>query len=171
MNIRKDIESRMRTLLDHLVEEVRNEIIAQGHVHTGALLNSVEGIFKAEQGAFRGVIQLLDYGVILNEFDETKTSFKQIYFLQRYFKQKGFDEKEAKTIAFLTINKWMKGDKPTKASRRFSKTNKRTRFVDIAILRSEKRLEKFVNELPQVMANAYAEVINRNLGTKLQIQL
>jgi hypothetical protein len=67
----------------------------------------------------------------------------------------GKSEKEAKSIAFAIASKHKKEGMPTKTSARFSKTGKRTGFIEQAL---DKNSQKFV-ELIEVSVAATVEVL------------
>lgn len=169
---RKELIRLSEVLLSEVSQAVKDEIKAQGHFNTGALYNSVE-YQTAQLGAiFQGLILMNDYGLILNEFDKTESSFKQVPFLIDFFKSKGLDEVDAKGAAFGTVNKWLDGDKPTNNSKSFSDTNERVGFIEFAFQSMEKR----INELLELIGTspieaAVFELINRFGQTKVTISI
>lgn len=137
------------------VETIRDQIAAQGHRLTGRLSASVEYQVKMVPDGL--VIQFLlnEYGVPLNTgVIASRIPFgrptgakvsKYIQGLIRFAKLRfRVTEKEAKGIAFAIAHKHIKEGMPTRGSYRFSKTGKRTEYLEDAILQNTAQIEKFL---------------------------
>jgi len=141
-----------------LVEEIRNQILLQGHKLTGSLSKSVEAkTLTVPDGV---VIQFLlnDYGVPVNTgvvasripygtYTGAKVS-KYIQGLIRFAKLRfRVTEKQAKGIAFAIARKHIKEGMPTRGSYKFSKTGKRTEYIEEAILKESAQILAYIGEL------------------------
>jgi len=137
-----------------LILEFRNELKAQGHVNTGKLSDSISYEIN---DIVLGVISdfyMLDYGFAIDTGIEANRipfskgsgagSSKYIQGLVNYFISKGKGVKAAKRAAFATATIHKREGMPTKASSRFSKTGKRTQFIDIAYDRVKEQIEKIL---------------------------
>ena len=142
------------------VEAVKMEYAAQGHKLTGALIDSIEyQVRKTATGAaVEGI--MLDYGIPVNTgvtaeripYDPTrrtgaKTS-KYIAGLQ-LFAQLRFrvGKKEALSIAFAIARKHKKQGMPTRGSRQFSKTGRRTDAIGEGLKKVNAEIEKIISEV------------------------
>ena len=142
----------IRTLILALAEE----LIAQGHRNTGALIKSFQGKVSAdklgveiwgEKYAF-----YVDKGVKANRIPYTKGrggggKSKYIQALIAYFRQKGAPD--PKGAAFATANAHKREGMPTRKSLRFSSTGKRTGFIKDGM---QKNSEKIDRELFKMVA-------------------
>lgn len=141
-----------------LIEEIRNQILLQGHYMTGALSKSVEA--KTEVVADGVIIRFLlnSYGLPVNNgvipsripFGKptgAKVS-KYIQGLIRFAKIRfRVTEKEAKGIAFAIARKQVKEGMPTNGSYRFTKTGKRTDFLEQAVIKEMPEIVRLLGEL------------------------
>ncbi len=142
------------------VEAVKMEYAAQGHKLTGALIDSIEyQVRKTATGAaVEGI--MLDYGIPVNTgvtaeripYDPTrrtgaKTS-KYIAGLQ-LFAQLRFrvGKKEALSIAFAIARKHKQQGMPTRGSRQFSKTGRRTDAIGEGLKKVNAEIEKIISEV------------------------
>lgn len=96
---------------------------------------SVETVGKMVSGNLIFTLTGADYGkkYVNVKMDRAKASFKQFPFLLEYFKNRGVSgEKDQKTRAAMTIRSWMKQCRPSSGSFQYSKTGKRTEFIEAA---------------------------------------
>ena len=110
-----------------LIQELRN----QGHYLTGALENSINTSMSIETQRKQTIIHgfALDYAVKLNDpqSDQKLPSVKELI---KYFLLRGYSSFDAAQFAYLTHKRHLKEGMPTVASKRFSKTGVRIRFID-----------------------------------------
>lgn len=71
-------------------------------------------------------------------------SMAQFPFLVKYFQQRGLTEEEAKPAAAATIRTWMKQGMSTLASRKFSKTGARQRFIESAFTGNSSKIDEYM---------------------------
>lgn len=141
-----------------LVDEIRDEILKQGHNMTGALSKSVE--FEVKDVPEGVVIQFLlnSYGVPVNTGIPapripygTNTGAKVSKYIQgliRFAKIRfRVTEKEAKGIAFAIARKHIKEGMPTVGSYKFSSTGKRTEYIQVAVAREERNILNIIGQL------------------------
>lgn len=141
-----------------LVDEIRDEILKQGHNMTGALSKSVE--YEVRDVPEGVVIQFLlnSYGVPVNTGIPapripygTNTGAKVSKYIQgliRFAKIRfRVTEKEAKGIAFAIARKHIKEGMPTVGSYKFSSTGKRTEYIQVAVAREERNILNIIGQL------------------------
>lgn len=153
------------SVLDDIATEslklIADEWTAQGHDLSGKFRSALTYTIRQESDAT--YIDLIDgtsgYGAILNKGvtadripfspgSGRKTS-KYIQGLTRYaMARMGASEKDAVSIAFAIAYKHKEEGMPTNASKRFSKTGERTRFVEA--------VEKKINEVVTERINLWA---------------
>jgi len=134
------------------------EIKAQGHNLTGRLVASVAYEIKYTQADVSIIFSMEDYGLILNKgvaanrIPYTSNSgaprSKYIEGLKRYARLRfGASEKEATRIAFAIANAQKRDGMPTRKSYRFSKTGKRTEFIEEVLQDSQNEILRLLNGL------------------------
>lgn len=147
ININKVLRQIIAIELEELSGDIKKELIAQGHRLTGRLVESTEVV---NDGKGVGIkmnfyIQYVNDGVKSVNIPFTRgsgrKSSKYIDALMDYFRKRGLGPEDSKRAAFATAMKHKKEGIPTKASKRFSSTGKRTGAVDIAIKRNENKIE------------------------------
>jgi hypothetical protein len=154
------------------VEAVKIELALQGHKLTGALIDSVkEEVRRTDKGAIIDGV-LLDYGIPVNtgvpasnvpftinnrasrrafnfsNFRRSTGSSKYIAGLQLFAKLRfKVSDKEALSIAFAIAKKHKKQGIPTKASKRFSKTGKRTGAIQDALAKVDPKIQDIIQKV------------------------
>ena len=128
---------------------------AQGHELTGAAVRDMETRIVQTAKGYRIDGYLNDYMAYLNtgipasripytRGSGARTS-QYIAGLQRYAKMRmGVSDKEALRIAFAIASKHKREGMPTRASARYSRTGKRTGFVDAALTAKEQEFEDLI---------------------------
>jgi len=155
IDVNKAIRKVLEIELPVMVAAARKELEAQGHKLTGALIRSVD--FKIERtpgGGIEGTVFLNYYGEFVNTGVKAaripfspgsgRKSSKYIDALVSYFKLRGVNGPEARRAAFATAMKHKKEGMPTRASRRFSNTGRRTGALNVAV---EKASPKIFNAI------------------------
>lgn len=149
-----------------LVDEIRDQIVLQGHNLTGKLKASVEDKQVLTDDGVIIRFLLNEYGIPLNTgvfpnripygtYTGAKVS-KYIQGLIRFAKLRfRVTEKEAKSIAFAIANKHIKEGMPTRNSYRFSKTGKRTEYIEAAIENNFDLIIKYLGELEAEIIKAF----------------
>jgi len=152
-----------------LVEEIRNQILLQGHRLTGALSKSVEYQLRSLPDGLLIQFLLFDYGLPVNNgvipsripygrFTGKKVS-KYIEGLKRFAKIKfRVTEKQALGIAFAIARKHVKEGMPTLGSYKFSKTGKRTDFIEEAIKKEFNTIINTIGELEADFQNTFSKI-------------
>lgn len=148
-----------------LIRSIRKEFRLQGHHLTGRLSKSIRDIVALTTTGVNIKILAEGYGVILNRgvpasripYTPNKrsgaTTSKYIMGLQDFAKKvkPGLSSKQILSFAFAIARKHAKGGMPTAASRRFSKTGRRTRAIDIAFNKVEKEIKDMVEDFTKVI--------------------
>jgi hypothetical protein len=148
------------------ISVVANEWRLQGHELTGSAVKQMETLVRMEintliiEGFVPDYMAINNSGVTAARIPYTPNSgrppSKYISGLIDYVKKRmGKSDKEAKGIAFAIASKHKKEGMPTKTSARFSKTGKRTGFIEQAL---DKNSAKFI-ELIEVSVAATVEVL------------
>jgi len=153
------------------IEAVKIEYSAQGHRLTGALIDSIEGQVKEVVNGAKIEGLLLDYGVPVNtgvprenipftinnqgSLRAFKTSnFRRSTGVSKYiaglqlFAELRFrvSKKEALGIAFAIARKHKKEGMPTRSSRKFSRTGKRTGAIQEGLKKVDPEMQKIIEE-------------------------
>jgi len=159
------------------IEAVKLELAAQGHRLTGALIDSVT--YQVKQTATGALIEglLLDYGIPVNTGVPSNRipysrgsrsgggSSAYIAGLQ-LFAQLRFrvPKKEALSIAFAIANKHKKEGMPTQASKRFSKTGKRTGAIQDGLESINAQIQEIISDVMTVYIDGlFIKVFKDNL--------
>lgn len=132
-------------------QELRKEMVAQGHRLSGAMEDSLDADIGKERKADVMQGYAVYYTKFVNEgFRAEKASFKQFPFLLDYFIKRGYPKESsdggltAGTLAAMTIRKWMKEGMPTQASKRFSSTGSRTNMIENAFVGAEPKIDEYM---------------------------
>jgi hypothetical protein len=164
------MEASLQKLADEIsllaISVVANEWRLQGHELTGSAVKQMETMVRMEintliiEGFVPDYMAINNQGVTAARIpyypNSGRPPSKYISGLIDYVKRRmGKSDKEAKSIAFAIASKHKKEGMPTKTSARFSKTGKRTGFIEQAL---DKNSQKFV-ELIEVSVAATVEVL------------
>jgi hypothetical protein len=164
------MEASLQKLADEIsvlaISVVANEWRLQGHELTGSAVKQMETMVRMEintliiEGFVPDYMAINNQGVPANRIPYYPGSGRKeseyIKGLMKYVQQRmGKSEKESKGIAFAIASKHKKEGMPTKTSARFSKTGKRTGFIEQAL---DKNSAKFI-ELIEVSVAATVEVL------------
>lgn len=135
-------------------EELRKEMVAQGHHLTGNMEDSLEKIIYKD-----GKADVMDgyaayYSKFVNDgFPAKSASMRQYPFLLDYFIKRGYPVASsnpgtltAGALAAMTIRKWMKEGMPTVASSRFSSVIRRKRMIENAFDNMKPKLDRFLSD-------------------------
>lgn len=160
-------------LLDRVAREVNKNLIAewvaQGHHLTGAWEQSLRGTIIESPDSVAVIGTMNFYGAILEQgvpanripFGGRKATGGTSQYIQGlvgYFKKRGLNEREAIRAAFATANKHKKEGMPTKGSERFSKTGKRTKFINTVDKAISDDIDKMVTDgLDAIVERKYRE--------------
>ena len=168
-----------RQLLEQIaslaLQAVAIEWKAQGHNLTGKAIREMEtrivekGNVTVIEGYVINYMATINAGVTASRIPYTRgsgaRSSQYIKGLTDYVKRRmGKSEKEAQRIAFAIASRHKKEGMPTKASRRFSKTGKRTGFI-------EQALEDVEPQLAELIERGIEESINFVIDSFFKSQL
>ena len=131
---------------------VANEWKAQGHNLTGSAIKHMETMVQFQintlivEGLIPDYMAINNKGVLATKIPYYPGSGRKeseyIKGLMRYAKQRfGASDKESKSIAFAIASKHKKEGMPTIKSQKYSKTGKRTGFIETAL---DKNSQKFI---------------------------
>ena len=175
------MEASLQKLADEIsvlaISVVANEWRLQGHELTGSAVKQMETMVRMEintliiEGFVPDYMAINNSGVTAARIPYTPNSgrppSKYISGLIDYVQRRmGKSEKEAKSIAFAIASKHKKEGMPTKTSARFSKTGKRTGFIEQAL---DKNSQKFVELIENAITfsveatieSYYKSILNR----------
>lgn len=168
-----------RQLLEQIaslaLQAVAIEWKAQGHNLSGKAIREMEtrivekGNVTVIEGYVIDYMATINAGVTASRIPYTRgsgaRSSKYISGLIDYVKRRmGKSDKEAQRIAFAIASRHKKEGMPTKASRRFSKTGKRTGFI-------EQALEDVEPQLLELIERGIEESINFVIDSFFKSQL
>lgn len=167
--ISKIYERALRDAVEKAGNVMKQELIrafkAQGHNNTGKAVKSIEEqILQSGDKVLVNIlmndyVNIVDTGVKASRIPYSPGSgrrrSKYIQALIKYFRSKGLGN-ESKSAAFATARKHKREGMPTRASRRFSQTGKRTGFLQVSASRSEERMQ---GEVTQFMEDVYTKTI------------
>lgn len=169
------------------VEAVKIEYGAQGHQLTGSLIDSIEGKVKETATGARIEGMMLDYGVPVNTGvpsenipfslgNRGRTSrsrnaggsgrVSQYITGLQLFAELRFrvSKKEALGIAFAIARKHKKEGMPTRSSRKFSKTGRRTGAIQEGLQKADDDMQKVIEEIITEYVNSVMiTVFKKNL--------
>ena len=162
MNVQQQLEKILAIELEPMSLEIQEELKAQGHNNTGNLIRSFEIVVSRSGRNVVGEIRANFYIEYLNtgvkaanvpfQRGSGRKSSKYIDGLIDYFRTKGLSAKESKKAAFATANKHKQDGIPTKASRRFSTTGKRTGAINIAVDKTQNKvIQKIEDEIGRLI--------------------
>jgi hypothetical protein len=135
----------LQKALDFAAAQIRKEIIAQGHVATGNLLNSIHTEIEDKGDSLVGRVYIADYAGILDKGVSASRipyspgsgagSSKYIDALVNWIStiKPGLSDTDKKSFAFAIANKAKKEGHPTRGSFAFSKNGRRTGWAKAAI--------------------------------------
>lgn len=156
-----------------VVEALRVQYRLQGHKLTGRLQKSIEYEVEPSKDGATVRVFMEDYGIVLDQgvrparipFSSRSGRGGKSQYIQglKGFAKKrfGVGEKEATRIAFAIAAKHKKEGMPTRASRRFSRTGKRTGAISAALLDTQKEQERIVETALQTTIELYFDQIIR----------
>ena len=175
------MDASLQKLADEIstlaISVVATEWRAQGHELSGSAVKQMETMIRFEintlviEGLVPDYMAINNQGVPANKIpyypnSGNKTS-KYISGLIDYVKRRmGKSDKEAKGIAFAIASKHKREGMPTKGSVRFSKTGKRTGFIEQAL---DKNSQKFIElieasirfSVEATIESFYKSILNR----------
>ena len=159
------------------ISVVANEWRAQGHELSGSAIKQMETFVRMEintliiEGLVPDYMAINNQGVPANRIPYYPGSGRKeseyIKGLMKYVQQRmGKSEKEAKSIAFAIASKHKKEGMPTKTSAKYSKTGKRTGFIEQAL---DKNSAKFIELIESAVTfsveatieSYYKSILNR----------
>lgn len=144
------------TAIDSAANIFRNSLKDQGHVLTGKLLRSIRGVVLDFKKILTLYVEMADYYEILDKGVSADRipfnpgsgaeSSRYISGLISFFRKRGLNNKRATSAAFATAFKHKLEGMPTRASRRFSVTKKRTGFVSDNIEKANKLVIELIDK-------------------------
>lgn len=175
------MEASLQMLADEIsvlaIAVVANEWRLQGHELTGAAVKQMETMVRMEintliiEGFVPDYMAINNSGVTAARIPYTPNSgrppSKYISGLIDYVKRRmGKSDKEAKSIAFAIASKHKQEGMPTKASAKYSKTGKRTGFIEQALDKNSQSfidlIERSVAATVEVLVESYYKsILNR----------
>lgn len=156
MQVFIDSESAMHSALRIAFDSIIAEFSAQGHVDTGGALSQIKTEVKTTPDGIVGRIYGPKYLVYVNAGVKGNRVRYPIKVMVQFFRRRGLSERAATSAAWATRAVHQRSQMPTLASLRFSKTGKRTQFVNEGYKNAE-----------QAAQLAFANVIEKGLTLNL----
>ena len=125
---------------------VKKEAVLQGHVDTGALLQSFVHEVSYNDNEAEGIVFAADYAIFVNVGVPAEKVRYPIKVMVAWWKRKGLPTVEAIRAAWATKKKHEKVGIPTVESRAFSQTGKRLGFVQSGLDRVANEIESVFEE-------------------------
>ena len=160
------------------IQAIAMEWKAQGHNLTGKAIDEIETVIKINinnmtiQGFVLDYMAINNQGVPSDRIPYTPNSGKKeseyIKGLIKYAKMRmGASDKQAKSIAFAIASKHKQEGMPTKNSViKYSKTGRRTGFIEIALDKIQPQLLQLINDAVKetitfTVMSYYKSILNR----------
>ena len=145
-----------------LVKALRRQFTLQGHKLTGKLNASIEDLVIKRTTGVKIQVLFEEYGIYVNNgvaasripySPGSRTGAgksKYISGLEMFARLRfGLSGRDALNAAFAIAAKHARQGMPTKASKRFSKTGKRTQAIEAALKDTEEQIEQLTTDLLQ----------------------
>ena len=155
-----------------LEKALKEELELQGHVGTGALLNSIKSKVEKEEGFPQIVVDALDYALDLNakRHPNPTTNVSVIYDWLKT-KKIGLDSSTLDglgnliRISIAIASTIAKEGSPTKGSKRFSKApdKRRTGFIDLTV---EAKVNTITNIIEDALGKDYLAHMEKEIKKK-----
>lgn len=148
-----DVASQL-VIKNFLIDETIKEFELQGHHLTGAFEAALRCEIEEATDTISWVLTGKDYGKYLEKgVSANKASFKQFPFVLNYVNLRmHLDEKKAKTVAAMIINKWKKTGMPTPGSFKFSQGS-RTGFIFHVLQKAQAKVPEILNKEEKEFVN------------------
>jgi hypothetical protein len=151
---------------DRLVLELIQEIKAQGHIDTSALIQSVEsdGDHINDGVEFNVMMEehwvYPNYGVKASKIRRAPFAPARVDALKEFWKRKGLSDDDAEGAAYGTIQNWLKRNQgmPSENSYRFSDNGRRKEFLEQIV--EQKDWQLILNDdLEQALEDEFVELL------------
>ena len=168
-----EVSDRMEVFLTKVREDIRKELVAQGHVLTGRLRDSIDFEIERKQNFVQGIMYLEDYGQAIDGGIKAANvpysgnsgrggTSKYIQGLITFFRLKGLDADEAKNAAFATANVAKREGHPTKGSFVHSSNGRRTGFFTDTLENLNNEIDIFYEEMgTSVIFKVWGDILTR----------
>lgn len=166
-----NFETDLLELTEFMINDLKKELIDQGHVMTGRMRDSIElAQIKASQGSIEALVELenyfevLDQGVRANRIPfhpgSGRKSSKYIDGLVNFWMiKKGLSKDEATRAAFATARKHKKEGMPTQSSWQSSSNGRRLEFFT-RTLDDSNNYGKFEGNIQNQLENVSTRILN-----------
>lgn len=148
-----ELKEAITKACNFLAEEIKKELLAQGHNATGNLIDSIEVRIEQTEEGYKGQIWINDYAFILNDGVKAervpykpgsgaKTS-KYISALEKWVGviKPSLTDKERLSFAFAIAKTAKKEGHPTRGSYAYSSNGRRKSWAEYAIDKNQKKIE------------------------------
>jgi len=166
------LEHNLQRGLDFIVDKIKKEITAQGHVATGKLINSIRTEIKRTGDTLTGRIYIQDYGFILDKGvrpgrvpysrGSGAGTSKYIEALIGWINivRPGMSLMERKSFAFAIATKAKREGHPTRGSFSFSRNGRRTNWSEHAIKNNRRTVVELM-DLAEPIAAMFRDMVNK----------
>jgi hypothetical protein len=163
-----------------LKKELLRSWIAQGHFINGKIVKEADFVVKESLAELEISILMFPYGAFIERgvtADEIPYSgpggggkSKYIQALIGYAKKRmSLPDAQAKSAAFAIATKQKKEGMPTRASQRFSKTGRRTGWIDDAIFKNTTKIRELLFQYADVViTTTFENVVTKYTTTTLE---
>ena len=123
-----DVIQHLTKINDFILQQLKDELMQQGHRDTGRLINSLQYQLIQESNAVVALFTYLQYGQYVNDGVPASKVKYPIRVLIDWARRKGFTD--PRSAAFAIRAKHKKEGIPTRGSFRFSRNGRRTQWRD-----------------------------------------
>lgn len=166
----------LEAVLKLIQEELRAELVAQGHRLSGKLEKSLQYKIEVSSTIAIGRIYSEDYGIFVElgvepgriPFGKQKGGGKKtslyIQGLISFWEKRGLSGREAVSAAFATAKVHAREGMPSRASYRFSSTGQRTGFIKAV---TERNLDK----IGDIIAEKYGHTVELEIAKQFDSRI
>ena len=168
-----EVRERMDVFLSKIRDDIKAELVAQNHVLTGTLLNSIDFEIQQKPNLIEGLMMMQDYGQAIDQGIKASNvpysantgrggTSKYIQGLITFFRLKGLDEDEAKSAAFATARTATIEGHPTNGSFVHSTNGRRTGFFTDTLENLNGEIDAFYEEMGEnVVLTVWNNILTR----------
>ena len=142
-------EAQINTVIDGLIQDVKDELEAQGHRATGKLIDSIRKQIDVSSDTIAGFVYMQEYYKYVDSGFRPKLSRAYIDALVEWMKSAGVgigsSDKERRGIAFAIYNVAKNTGHPTPGSFQFSSNGRRKGFIAETVTPLTKQLPRKID--------------------------
>lgn len=170
------LDENIKSIITFLAFDIQRELIDQGHILTGKLRDSIQGLISLSDENTTEAIVLIEeyYSFLERTLPGSRVPYRRgsgagesklITALRAYWEKRGLSEKEAKGAAFATAEKWKQEGRPTNKSYEFSSNQRRLEFLNYTVANA-----RYIDSFPRTLQAELEQIFERTFDLiKLKI--